>query len=68
MSWPGQALAYKIGQLKIRELRAHAEKELGRRFDIREFHTRVIESGCMPLKLLEQKIDRWIAERRNAAG
>jgi uncharacterized protein (DUF885 family) len=66
MSWPGQALAYKIGQLKIRELRARAERALGPRFDIREFHNRVLESGCMPLKLLEQKIDRWIEERRKA--
>jgi uncharacterized protein (DUF885 family) len=61
MAIPGQALSYKIGQLKIQELRARAEKALGPRFDIREFHSRVLESGCMPLKLLEQKIDRWIA-------
>lgn len=63
MAIPGQALSYKIGQLKIRELRARAEKALGSRFDIREFHTRILESGCMPLKLLEQKIDRWIQEQ-----
>ena len=66
MAWPGQALSYKVGQLKIRELRARAEKALGNRFDIREFHTRVLESGCMPLKLLEKKSDRWIEERRRA--
>ncbi len=60
MSWPGQALSYKIGQLKMRELRARAEKELGSKFDVREFHARVLESGCMPLKLLERKIDAWI--------
>jgi uncharacterized protein (DUF885 family) len=66
MSWPAQALSYKIGQLKIRELRARAEKALSPRFDIREFHNRVIESGCMPLKLLEQKVDGWIDARRNA--
>lgn len=64
MAWPGQALSYKVGQLKIRELRARAEKELGGRFDIREFHDRVLESGCLPLRVLEQKIDRWIREKR----
>src|SRR5262249_33645027 len=62
MAWPGQALSYKVGQLKIRELRARAEKTLGQRFDIREFHARVLESGCLPLKLLEQKVDRWMEE------
>jgi uncharacterized protein (DUF885 family) len=67
MAWPGQALSYKIGQLKIRELRARAEKTLGARFDIREFHTRVLESGCLPLNLLEQRIDHWIEERLKAA-
>ena len=68
MAWPGQALSYKVGQLKIRELRARAEKTLGARFDIREFHTRILESGCVPLKVLEQKIDRWIEARSKAAG
>ncbi len=61
MAIPGQALSYKIGQLKIRQLRARAEKAFGARFDIREFHNRILESGCMPLKILEQKIDHWIA-------
>jgi uncharacterized protein (DUF885 family) len=65
MSWPGQALSYKIGQLKIRELRARAERTLGPRFDIRQFHAEVLESGCMPLKLLEQKIDHWIAQKQS---
>jgi uncharacterized protein (DUF885 family) len=68
MAWPGQALSYKIGQLKIRELRQRAEKAMGSRFDVREFHERILESGCVPLKVLEQKIDRWIAERSNRAG
>jgi uncharacterized protein (DUF885 family) len=63
MAWPGQALAYKVGQLKIRELRSRAEQKLGANFDIREFHTQVLESGCMPLSLLERKINRWMATR-----
>ncbi len=61
MANPGQALSYKIGQLKIRELRAKAEKKLGEKFDIRVFHNQVLETGCVPLALLEQKIDNWIA-------
>lgn len=61
MANPGQALSYKIGQLKIRELRAQAEKQLGSSFDIRAFHNQILEPGCIPLALLEQKIDRWIA-------
>ncbi len=60
MANPGQALSYKIGQLKIRELRAKAETALGDVFDIREFHNQVLETGCVPLALLEDKIDNWI--------
>ncbi|CAM1346678.1 DUF885 domain-containing protein [Tenacibaculum insulae] len=60
MANPGQALSYKIGQLKIRELRAKAKKQLGDKFDIREFHNQVLETGCIPLALLESKIDNWI--------
>ncbi|WP_405569658.1 DUF885 domain-containing protein [Winogradskyella sp. Asnod2-B02-A] len=62
MAMPGQALSYKIGQLKIRELRAKAEQELGDAFDIREFHAQVLETGCIPLALLEKKIDAWITK------
>ncbi len=58
---PGQALAYKIGQLKIRELRTRAEKALGDRFDIRAFHAQVLGTGALPLAVLETKIDDWIA-------
>lgn len=61
MAMPGQALSYKIGQLKIRELRAKAKNELGDKFDIKEFHSQVLETGCIPLALLENKIDSWIA-------
>lgn len=62
MAMPGQALSYKIGQLKIRELRAKAEQEMGDAFDIRAFHAQVLETGCIPLALLEKKIDSWIAQ------
>ena len=67
MAIPGQALSYKIGQLKIRELRSRAEKALGQRFDVREFHTRILESGCVPLKILEQKMDDWMMGQQKAA-
>ena len=60
MANPGQALSYKIGQLKIRELRTRAEAKLGNQFDIKIFHEKILESGCIPLKLLEEKIDSWI--------
>lgn len=61
MANPGQALSYKIGQLKIRELRDKAKKELGGQFDIREFHNQILETGCIPLELLESKINKWMA-------
>ncbi|HEY0325258.1 MAG TPA: DUF885 domain-containing protein [Allosphingosinicella sp.] len=61
---PGQALAYKLGQLKILELRARAEQALGSRFDIRAFHDQVLNSGSLPLTVLEAKIDAWIAAQR----
>ena len=64
MAGPGQALSYKIGQLKIIELRHKAEKELGSKFDIRKFHHKVLESGCIPLTLLEQRINIWIEEEK----
>ena len=60
MAIPGQALAYKIGQLKIREIRDNAEARLGDRFDVKEFHTQVLMDGPMPLSMLEDKIDRWV--------
>ncbi|MEZ6244000.1 MAG: DUF885 domain-containing protein [Phycisphaerales bacterium] len=64
IGWPGQATAYKIGQLKILELRARAEKALGEDFDLRAFHDAILDSGALPLPVLEKKIDRWIASQR----
>jgi uncharacterized protein (DUF885 family) len=61
ISWPGQALAYKIGELKIRELRALAERELGPAFDVRAFHDTILESGGIPLAVLEAKVRRWLS-------
>lgn len=60
MAIPGQALSYKIGQLKIKELRALAEKELGSKFDIAEFHDQLLNAGSVPLKVLEEKIVKWV--------
>jgi len=64
MANPGQALSYKIGQLKIIELRERAKKELGDKFDIRQYHNQVLETGSVPLELLEKKIDNWVAESK----
>nr|WP_199047862.1 DUF885 family protein [Dyella sp. ASV24] len=61
ITWPGQALAYKMGQLKILELRARAKKELGDKFDIRAFHDEILNGGALPLDVLESRTDAWIA-------
>ena len=66
ITWPGQALAYKIGELKIRELRDRATEALGAKFSLRDFHDAVLENGAVPLDVLEAHIDRWIAEQQTA--
>jgi len=66
MAWPAQALGYKIGQLKILELRDRAKKQLGARFDIRGFHDEVLGGGAMPLDVLEKRMDGWIAQTSQA--
>ncbi len=63
IDWPGQALAYKLGQLKILELRARAEEGLGNQFDIREFHDKVLENGAIPLSMLEDVMNDWLRHR-----
>ena len=62
--WPGQALAYKLGELKIKELRAFATKELGTKFDVRLFHDEVLKNGAVPLALLDEQIRTWVAEEK----
>jgi uncharacterized protein (DUF885 family) len=64
IAWPAQALSYKMGQMKILELRARAQKELGAKFDLRAFHDAVLDQGPLPLDLLEAKINAWIAGRK----
>ncbi|HEY7216331.1 MAG TPA: DUF885 domain-containing protein [Thermoanaerobaculia bacterium] len=62
--WPGQALAYKIGELKLKELRAEAEKELGAKFDVRAFHDEVLGNGALPLDVLEKNVKAWMAQEK----
>ena len=64
IAWPAQALAYKLGQLKFRELRARAQGELGAKFDIRSFHDEMLNGGTLPLDLLDARTNEWIAEQK----
>jgi uncharacterized protein (DUF885 family) len=64
ISWPAQALSYKLGQLKFRELRERAQKQLGPKFDLRQFHDEMLNGGTLPLDLLDARTDRWIAEQK----
>jgi uncharacterized protein (DUF885 family) len=64
IAWPGQALAYKLGQMKILELRERARQQLGDRFDLRAFHDALLTDGPLPLDVLEANMNRWIAEQK----
>jgi uncharacterized protein (DUF885 family) len=66
IAWPAQALGYKMGQLKILELRARAEKELGPKFALKAFHDQVVDSGALPLDVLDARITAWIATQKAA--
>ena len=68
ISWPAQALAYKLGQLKIRELRDRAQKELGPKFDIRAFHDEMLDGGTLPLDLLDARTNQWIEQQKPKQG
>jgi len=66
ISWPAQALSYKVGELTIKRLRAKAEQQLGQAFDLREFHHQVLKNGSVPLFVLESQIDKYIASTLQA--
>jgi uncharacterized protein (DUF885 family) len=68
IAWPAQALSYKIGQLKIRELRDRAKQKLGARFDLRSFHDEVVRGGSLPLDMLEARIDSWVTDKMSATS
>lgn len=64
IAWPAQALSYKLGQLKFRELRDRAQKELGPKFDIRTFHDEILDGGTLPLDMLDERTTKWIAAQK----
>ena len=68
IAWPAQACSYKLGQLKIRELRTRATQQLGSRFDIRRFHDEVLAGGSLPLDVLEERMTRWINAQMPASA
>jgi len=67
IAWPAQALAYKLGQLKFRELRERAQKQLGTRFDVRAFHDEMLNGGVLPLDLLDSRTNKWIVAQKHHA-
>src|SRR4029078_592294 len=68
IAWPGQALAYKMGQLMIRKLREEAKAQLGSKFDIKVFHDEILDGGAMPLDLLQERVERWVAHAKAQTG
>jgi len=64
IAWPGQALSYKLGEFKIKELRDYAHQQLGEQFDIKAFHTQILIDGALPMPILEQKIKRWVKSQQ----
>jgi uncharacterized protein (DUF885 family) len=68
IAWPAQALSYKIGQLKILELRERARKQLGDKFGLRAFHDEVLDAGALPLSVLESRIDEWVVAQNKGTG
>jgi uncharacterized protein (DUF885 family) len=68
IAWPGQALAYKMGQLTIRKLREQAKTQLGPKFDIKKFHDEILNGGAMPLDLLQERVERWIKDQSAATA
>jgi len=68
IAWPGQALAYKLGQLEILKLRQYAKDELGDKFDIRAFHDEVIGGGALPLDVLDGRVHQWVAAQKAGAA
>jgi uncharacterized protein (DUF885 family) len=68
IAWPGQACSYKLGQLKILELRERAQKELGSQFDIRTFHDEILSGGALPLDMLDQRTDGWIQAQKSSTS